>query len=164
MPLDFPNSPIVGQVHSDSIYMWIWDGEKWLAGGLPAQTLKYIIGCYVPGTMTANQQLVMHEVSKAITFPANFGPALGHVSQARGAVAATSALVISIRKATAAAPGTFVSVGSITVAAGSISGVLVTSGGIGLNFAAGDTLSLFAPATPDPTFANFTATLVAHET
>lgn len=164
MALDFPSSPTVGQAYISSIYTWIWDGEKWLAGGLPASVLKYIVGCYVPGLMTANQQLVMHEVSTAIVFPANFGQTLDHVSQARGITAATSSVVINIRKATSAAPGTFANIGTITIAAGATSGVLATTGGVAVTFAPGDTLALFAPATPDPTFANFTATLVAHET
>jgi len=34
---------------------------------------SYIVGCYVPGAMTADQTLLYHRVAKAVTLPANLG-------------------------------------------------------------------------------------------
>ena len=67
-------------------------------------------------------------------------------------------------KATAAAPGTFSGVGTITIAAGALVGTFATSGGADMTFAQGDSLSLVGPASPDATFAGFSATLVGYET
>jgi Chaperone of endosialidase len=49
MTLDFPNTPVVGQVHTEASISWVWDGEKWETG--PTGT----IGGYLPlsgGTLT----------------------------------------------------------------------------------------------------------------
>jgi hypothetical protein len=161
--LNFPDHPTVGQIFADAIYLWVWDGEKWVAGGTPASLFKYIVGCFVPGLMTANQQLLMHRLSKSVTFPANFGTSLGHFSQTRGIAATTGSLTIDIRRATSASPLTFATIGAINFIAGALYGTFTTAGGIPVTFNIGDTISLFAPASPDATFANFTATLVGFE-
>ena len=158
--IDFPASPTTGQVFASGAASWRWDGTKWLAQGADA---RYVVACFVPGAPTASQLLLEHRVSKDITVPANFGVAVGHASQARGTVAATASTTIVVRKATSAAPGTFGDVGTIVFAAAALTGTFTTSGGAAVAFAAGDTLALVAPATPDATFANFAATLVARE-
>ena len=117
MSLDFPSSPAVDQIFSSGGLSWKFDGTKWVVSGAAAAG-KYIIGCFVPGTPTASQQLLLHRVTKAITIPANFGAANGHASMARGTVNATASTAIDVRKATSAAPGTFSSVGTITIACG----------------------------------------------
>jgi len=161
MSIDFPNAPTNGQVFTSGAMSWTYDGTKWVAGGAQA---KYIIGCYVPGLLTASQYLLVHTFGKATTIPANFGAYLGHASQGRGGAAATGSVAIDVRKATAAAPGTFSSVGTISVAAAALLATFATTGGTAITFAAGDTIAVVAPATPDATFNNFNATLVGYET
>lgn len=124
---------------------------------------KYVIGCFVPGVLLASQVLLLHQMSGGITIPADFGSYLGYATRARGQVAATASLTIDVQRATAAAPGVFTSVGTIAVAAGSLSATFSTSG-VAVVYAAGDTLALVGPATPDTTFASFSATLVGRET
>ena len=138
------------------------DGQKWVVSG--AATGKYIIGCFVPGLMTASQQLLLHRVTKAITIPANFGAANGHASMARGTVNATASTVIAVQRALSATPGTFTGIGTITIAAGSMVASFATSGGATVSLAQGDTLGLLGPAVPDATFANLAALLVGYET
>jgi hypothetical protein len=141
---------------------WIFDGQKWLAA---ASKPKYLLACFVPGVLTASQSLLLHRFSKAITFPANFDTYLGHLSEARGSVAATASTTIAVQKATAAAPGTFTGVGTIVIAAGAmVAATFTTTGGAALSFAAGDSLALVGPGTADATFAGFAATLVGYET
>jgi hypothetical protein len=159
--IDFPNSPTVGQTFSSGTASWTWDGTKWVGG---AAHQRYIVACFVPGLMTASQILLDHRVSKAITFPAAFGTYLGHTSEARGSANATASTAIDVQRATSAAPGTFTSVGTITIAAGAMVGTFASSGGAAVSFAQGDTLALVGPATPDVTFAGFAATLVGYET
>lgn len=159
--INFPDSPTVGQVFTSGAASWSWDGTKWAAGGSNA---RYIVACFVPGLMTASQILLDHRVSKAVTFPANFGGYLGHTSEARGSANATASTAIDVQRATSAAPGTFTSVGTITIAAGAMVGTFASSGGAAVSFAQGDTLALIAPATPDATFAGLAATLVGYET
>jgi hypothetical protein len=160
MSLDFPpGTP--GLVFTSGALSWTYDGTKWVAG---AAKPKYLLACFVPGVLTASQQLLLHRFSKAVTIPANFGGYLGHASEARGTAAATASTVIAVQRATSAAPGTFTGVGTITVAAGALVGTFATSGGADIAFAQGDSLSLAAPASADATFAGFSATLVGYET
>ncbi len=144
-----------GATHDQLVYV----GGTWTA-----QRPRYIVGAFVPGVLTASQTLLMHTFSKAVTFPANFGSYLGHASQGRGSAAATASTAIAVQKATAAAPSSFTGVGTITIAAAGITATFATSGGTTVSFAAGDTLMLVAPASPDASFAGFSATLVGYET
>lgn len=128
------------------------------------QRARYIIGSSTSGLMTASQNLLFHRVSKAITIPANFGSFLGHASQAGGSVNATGSPVINVDKAANATPTSFSNVGTITIGAGSVTPTFATSGAAIVNFAQGDVLRIQAPASPDATFADFYATIVAFET
>jgi hypothetical protein len=158
MALDFPASPTSGQIYNS----WRWNGTAWASN--PAST-KYIIACFVPGVLAASQMLLNHTFGKAVTFPANFGSYLGFASEARGTAAATASLTVTVQKATAAAPTTFTNVGTIVFSAsGIVASSFTTSGGTTLNYAQGDSLQLVAPATPDTTFAGFSASLVGYET
>jgi hypothetical protein len=132
--------------------------------GADASQGRYIIGCFVPGVMSASQYLLLHRFTKAITIPANFGVYLGHTSEARGTANATASTVIVAQKAISATPGTFTGVGTITIAAGAMVATFATSGGAVINFAQGDSLALVAPAVPDASFANFACTMVGYET
>jgi hypothetical protein len=123
---------------------------------------KYVIGAYVPGTMTASQNLLFHKFSKGVTLPANLGAWLGHTSEAGAAVAATASTVITLAQAVAGAPTTFASVATITFAAGSVTGSMSVQAAI--SFAQGDVLRIRGPASPDSTFADLHLTLVGQET
>jgi hypothetical protein len=140
------------------------DQLVYVGGAWTAQRPRWIASTFVPGVAAASQLLLLQRLSKGITFPANFGAYLGHASQARGTVNATASIAIDVQKATSAAPGTFTSVGTITIALGAMVATFATSGGTAVTFAQGDSLALVAPATPDATFANFAATLVGFET
>lgn len=140
------------------------DQLVYVSGAWTAQRPRWIASCFVPGIMTASQLLLLQRLSKAVTFPANFGTYLGHTSQGRGTVNATASTAIDVQKATSAAPSTFSSVGTITIASGAMVATFASSGGAAVTFAQGDTLALVGPGTPDATFANFAATLVGYET
>lgn len=141
-------------------------GQALIAGGTgvdPAWGIgKYIIGAFVPSAPTANQVLLLHQVSRAITIPTDFATHVGYSSRARVRVAATASYTILVQRATAAAPSTFSNVGTVIFAAGAFVGTFSTSD-VDVAFAADDTLALVAPATPDATLAGFSATLVARE-
>jgi hypothetical protein len=122
---------------------------------------KYVIGAYIPGTLTASQNLLFHKFSNAVTLPANLGAWLGHTSEAGAGTAATASTVITLAQAVAGAPTTFASVATINFAAGSVIGVMSTQAAI--SFAQGDILRIRAPASPDSTFSDFHLTLVGYE-
>lgn len=161
MAIDFPNSPTVGQSFSSGALAWVWDGTKWTAA--TAASAPYIVGCFVPGVMTATQSLLLHTYPRAVTIPANFASYSGHASEGRGTVNATASTAIAVQKATAGSPGSFTGVGTITIAAGAQVATFASTGGTTIPFAQGDTLALVGPTTPDTTFANFAATLVGYE-
>lgn len=140
------------------------DQLVYVSGAWTAQRPRWIASCFVPGIMTASQYLLLQRLSKAVTIPANFGTYLGHVSEARGTVNATGSTAIDVQRALSASPGTFASVGTITIAAGAMVGTFVSSGGAAISFAQGDAIALVGPATADTTFTNFAATLVGYET
>jgi hypothetical protein len=123
---------------------------------------RYHLGTYVPGTMSASQNLLFHRFSKAVTIPANFGAYLGHISEAAGMVAATASTVITISKALSGTPTTFATVATITFAAGAVLGTFSTQAAI--TFAQGDLIRVRGPATADTSFSDFTATIMGWET
>ena len=157
--LNFPDSPVIGEIFSGHRSSWIWDGVKWdVASAHP----RYIVACFVPDKLTANQSLLLHRFSKAVTFPIDFGDYLGHSSEMRGGLVATASVTVLIRQATEAAPGVYTTVASGTVGAGQLLGTLTTSG-VPLNFAEGDTMAIVAPASPDATFGDVACTLTGFE-
>jgi hypothetical protein len=161
--IDFPSSPTVGQIFSQGVLSWQWDGTKWAASS-STNNPRYIVACFVPGLMVPSQTLLEFRISKPVTFPVNFGLYLGHTSEARGSAPSTAITSILIQRATQVAPSTFTGVGSIVFGPGEMLGTLTTSGGLPVNFAQGDTLAITGAATPDATFKDFAATLVGFET
>jgi hypothetical protein len=103
--INFPDAPAEGQVYSAGTASWLYTGGKWTAA--PAAPGKYVVGCFVPGTLTASQALLVHRVSKAVTLPANFAAYAGYASQAGGTAAATASTVITVARALAASPTGF---------------------------------------------------------
>jgi hypothetical protein len=138
----------------------VYNGTAWVAQR-PRYNLAF---SFVGGVLAASQLLGLHKVSKAITIPANFGAYLGHASEAGATANATASAVIRVDRAVAASPNTFSQIGSITIAAGSITPTFATTGGSSVSVAQGDVLQLTGPASADATLANFYCTLVAQET
>jgi len=133
----------------------VWDGSAWTV-----QRAKYIIGFDLPGVL-ALDRVFSHVFTKAVTIPDDFGAYLGHSSQARGSVNATSSPVITVAKATAGSPLSFSTVGTITITAGGVVPVFVTTGTT-IGFAQGDTVR-FKVTTGDATFADLILTIVGYE-
>jgi hypothetical protein len=132
-------------------------------GTFQNQRAKYVIGAFVPGVMTqANQSLLFHKVTKNLTIPANFAAYQGHTSEAGGSAVTTGAVTVTIARAAAASPTTFTTIGSIAFGAGTLTGVYSTQPVT--NLGTGDIIRVRGPATPDATFADFHASLVAFET
>jgi len=177
MPLDFPNSPTLGQIFNGGGGSWLWDGTKWVSAiaSLPqgvegdvlvfqgtewtAQRPRYLVSCYVPTLLVANQFLLFHRFPKSVTFPTNFGAYLGLLSEAASGTAATASTVLTIAKA---APVTFTDVGSVTFSGGSSMGAFASSGPV--VFAQGDIMRIRAPSTADATLSDVFLTIVGYET
>ena len=140
------------------------DQLVYVSGAWTNQRPRYVIGCFVPGVMTASQNLFFHKFTKGAAIPANFGSYLGHVSEAGAATAATASTAIDVARALSASPTSFSTVGTITFAAAAASATFASTGGTAISFAQGDVLRLRAPATPDATLANVFATVVGYET
>ena len=123
---------------------------------------KYNIACYVPGTMVANQNLLFHRLSAAITINAQWVGHLGHNSQAGGATLPTSPTTITFAKALNASPRSFTDFGSLTLGPTGITTWNPLAAQV--TFLTGDVLRVRGPAVPDPTLSDFHMTLVAFET
>jgi hypothetical protein len=159
--INFPDAPGEGQVFTSGAASWVYTAGRWLAASTAAA--KYVVGCFVPGVLTASQVLLVHRVAKAVTLPANFAAVAGYASQAGGTANATASTVVTAARALAASPTSFSTVGTITFAAGGTVPAFATSAGAAVAFAAGDVLRLIGPASADATFAGFSATVAMQE-
>jgi hypothetical protein len=113
---------------------------------------------------TASQVLGHHDFACGVTIPANFGAYLGRQARAGGSAVAAASTIISVEKAAAATPNTFSQVGTITIAAGTVTPTFASSGGTTIVFAANDRVRFVAPATPDTTFVGFYCTIPGYQT
>lgn len=111
-------------------------------------TQPFDVHTFYPGVPTASAKLYRGKVARALVAPANFAGA-----QFTGTVNATASTVFDVQK-------NGVSCGTCTIAAGTLTPTFATTGGAAVNFAAGDVLSVIAPATPDATLADPAITLV----
>jgi len=150
------------------LYIFYDDGDstQWvIANSSPEMAAaKYNIGfSFTGGVLGANQLLGLHKVSKNIEIAANFGPYAGHVSEAGATANATASTVLTVSKATVAAPNTFSAIGTITFAAGSVNANFATTGGTAQTLSQGDVLRVTGPASADATLANVYLTIVAKE-
>lgn len=100
------------------------------------------IHTFYPGVPGASAKLYRGKLARAVTFSANFAGA-----QFTATVNATGSTVFDIQKNGA-------SVGSCTIAAGSMTPTFASSGGATVSFAAGDIFAVYAPATADATLAD----------
>lgn len=113
---------------------------------------------------TNSQVLGAHRMPCGVTIPANFGTYLGRTSKAGGSVNATGSSVFNVDQAATATPNTFSNIGTITIAAGSVTPTFATSGGLAIVFAAGDVMRVVAPSSADATLVGFYATIIGYET
>jgi hypothetical protein len=104
----------------------------------------YVSGSW-PGSPTASQVIERYIFATPVTFPAGLAGSYGAAG-----TAATAAATFSIQKNGAA-------VGTMAFAAGSATASFTMA--TATAFAAGDVLTILAPAMPDPTLANLAWTL-----
>ena len=117
------------------------DAGNVLTISLPAQ--PFDASAFYPGLPSASAILLRVPIARAVTFPANFADSRGSAS-----ANATGSTAFDIQKNGGA------SVGTMTFAAGASTATFTSSGGASVSFAAGDYLSVIAPATPDATLAD----------
>ena len=113
---------------------------KLLAMQASASSNPYDIGCSAAGTLAANAVLMRYPMPRAVTFPSGMAN-----SRAIANTAATASTTFSLKK-NGTQFGTFVFAASGTTATFTAS--------TATSFAAGDILTITAPATPDATLAD----------
>jgi Protein of unknown function (DUF2793) len=114
-----------------------------VAGDIPAQ--PYDVGAFSEAAPTASQIMLRHVFARQVIFPSGLSP-----SQGVAGTAATGSTVFDIQKNGSSA-------GSMTFAASGTTATFAMS--TQTTFAAGDKLTVVAPATPDATLAKIAFTL-----
>jgi hypothetical protein len=147
MALDFPNSPANGQTYVVGGVTWTWDGTKWIASN--AATAPTAMPFFVPGKPVAGAKYHM-AMPWVLTVPVGLVGSVLFTS-----TAATGSPVFTVNKVSG---GTTTALGTITVTAGSATGL--TLGGAGGALAIGDALQLVAPGTQDLTLADISITIL----
>lgn len=99
------------------------------------------VHAFYPGIPTASAKVVRIPVARSVTFPDDFAGSYGVAS-----ATATASTAFDVQKNGS-------SVGTITFALGASTSTFVTAAGA-LSLAAGDVLTIVAPATPDATLAD----------
>lgn len=122
-------------------------------GGVPFNgtadiTQPFDVHTFYPGIPTASAKLYRGKVARALVAPANFAGA-----QFTATANAAASAVFDVQK-------NDVSCGTCTIAIGTTTPTFATTGGAVVNFAAGDVLTVLAPATPDATLADPAITFV----
>jgi hypothetical protein len=107
---------------------------------LPAQ--PFDVHAFYPGIPTASAIVVRVPVARAVGFVADFVGSYGKAS-----AAATASMAFDVQKNGS-------SIGTITFAAAASTATFTTAAGAAQTLAAGDVLSIIAPATPDATLAD----------
>lgn len=153
---DVTLSGIGGTPESLDTFVYNTAGTQWVRS-----RQKYNIACYVPGTLGANQNLLLHSFSKAVIINAQWMGHLGHNSQAGAAILPTSPTTITFAKALNNSPRFFTDFGSLTLGPTGITTWNPLAAQV--VFLTGDILRLRGPAIPDPTLADFYMTLVTFE-
>lgn len=122
---------------------------------------------YVPATFLPGEQqsylapvaYLYHKVGEPCKVRANLaGWQFGATANA------TASTVFTVKKALAATPNTFTTIGTITIAAGTITPTFATVSGLAYNLAAGDELYIVGPNTNDITLANVHITALLDRT
>lgn len=111
-----------------------FDGTDWIPFTL---ILDYSLPFGFTTATTASEVMLLHSFAEAVDFPANFAGSTGFVG---GNPAST--FTFTVAKGT---PGSFATVGTITVSTGGVV-AFTTSGGVAVSFAAGDSIRVTAQA------------------
>jgi hypothetical protein len=111
-----------------------------VAADIPVQ--PFDVHCFYPGIPGASAIVLRVPIARAVTLPANFSGSYFSAS-----ANATGSTVFDVQKNGS-------SIGTVTIGAGGTTATFATSGGASASFAAGDVLSVIAPATPDTTLSN----------
>lgn len=127
---------------SDEDLVYAYDGSAWVSLGGAVASQPFDVSAFYPGIPSASAIVARIPIARAVTFPANFAG-----SYFAASANATGTTVFDVQKNGS-------SIGSISIAAGGTTATFTTSGGTSKSFAAGDLLTLTAPATPDATLAN----------
>lgn len=145
-PVDADQMPLLDSTAANALRKITWANIKAALktyfDTLYAPTAQpFDVHAFYPGVPAAGAVLLRTPLARAVSFADEFAG-----SYARASAAATGSSVFDLRK-------NGVSVGSITFAAAASSGTFATSGAA-VAFAAGDILSIHAPATADATLAD----------
>jgi len=134
--------------------------QRFLSQLLPR---PYVIALTSPnGVLSAGQILGYHRLAADVSWEANFGPSGQYVSEAGGSANATADTVLAIDLAPNDTPNTFVSIGSCTILAGTVSFAFATVSGTAKSGKRGDVLRITGPTPADATFANPYITIAGH--
>jgi len=82
--LDFPDTPVVGQVYGSSGTTWRWDGARWASTAGP----KGARGIVAMGTMLGTSVAMAGNTSIPVSNTINFTPVAGRLYRIRGCVRA----------------------------------------------------------------------------
>ena len=124
-----------------------FSGASWnelVTGGGGGDT-HYRVGFFFIDTPAANEPLLRHVFTDAVTFTDDFGGAVASVG-----VNATATYVLDVKKGGA-------SVGTISISNTGVATFATTAGS--LSFAAGEVLGIYGAAVPDATLAQVAVTL-----
>lgn len=105
-------------------------------------TQPFDVHAFYPGIPTASAKVVSVPVARAVGFVANFSGSYGAAS-----AAATASTAFDVQKNGS-------SIGTITFAAAASTATFTTTAGAAQSLAAGDVISIIAPASPDATLAD----------
>lgn len=118
-------------------------GANWnIAQANIAAAQPFDVHAFYPGVPTASAKVVRVPIARAVTFPANFSGSYFSAS-----ANATATTVFDVQKNGS-------SIGSVSIAAGGTTATFTTTSGTSKSFAAGDVVSIIAPASPDATLAD----------
>jgi len=120
-------------------YMTQSEGDARYLQSIGAQ--PFDVHAFYPGVPAASAKILRTPLARAVAFPDDFAGSYGIAS-----VAATAQTDFAVAKNGS-------QVGTISFAAGAAVATFITSGA-GVTFAAGDRISITAPATPDATLAD----------
>lgn len=135
-----------------------------LGGIAPPQPPNvYMVGTFVPGLLSATQFVLLHLVGMNIAFPVDFGISNALSPSFAGAqVNATAPTILTIARCPAGndptLSGNFITVGTISFAAGGHTGVFNSLTQI-VVCQPGDYLAIIAPGSADPTLSGVVITL-----
>lgn len=129
-----------------------YDGAAWVVVSV---SNSYRIGFFFTTAPSASEVLLLHVVSTAFTFPANFA-----TPNSNGAVGTNPAgsFALDVQRQVGGS-GAFVSIGTITISTGGAF-TFATASGTSKSIAVGDVIKVLGPATPDAAIANVAITLV----